>query len=130
MPVSYSFHGRVFRLDCVAEYTSEELRRTYAAALDDPNFPPNAVFLLDVTRSESLVGRSSEDIRETAGVLGPRAGKFGKRCAIVASKDVYYGLMRMAGAFGEAFGVATAVFRTEKEALEWLRDASQSDCSP
>jgi len=120
MPVSYSFNGRVFRLDCIAEYENEELRHAYLTALEDPDFPPNAVFLMDVTKSSSLARRSSEDIAETAGFLGPMADKFGKRCAIVAPLDLYYGLMRMASVFGERFGVETAVFRTEEEALEWL----------
>ena len=120
MPVSYSFNGRVFRLDCMGEYTNEELRHAYEAALEDPNFPPRAVFLLDVTHSKSLASRPSQDIKETAGFLGPRADMFGKRCAIVAPIDLYYGLMRMASVFGEEFGVETVVFRTEEAALEWL----------
>ena len=121
MPVSYSFDNRVFRLDCIADYTNEELRHAYVAALKDPDFPQNAVFLMDVTNSNSLAFRPSEDIADTAGFLGPKADKFGKRCAIVAPIDLYYGLMRMASVFGERFGVETEVFRTEEEALEWLR---------
>jgi|GEM_PF-6496605 len=120
MPVSYSFNGRIFRLDCIAEYTNEELRHAYETALEDPNFPPNAVFLMDVTHSESLASRHPQDIIETAEFLGPKADKFGKRCAIVAPIDLYYGLMRMASVFGEGFGVETEVFRTEEEALDWL----------
>ena len=120
MPVSYAFNGRVFRLNCIGEYTNEELRNAYVAALEDPEFPPSAVFLMDVTRSKSLARRPPQDIRDTAGFLGPRASKFGKRCAIVAPIDLYYGLMRMASVFGEEFGVETVVFRTEEEALEWL----------
>ena len=72
MPVSYSFNGRVFRLDCIAEYTNEELRHAYETALKDPDFPPNAVFLMDVTHSKSLASRPSQDISETAGFLGTK----------------------------------------------------------
>ncbi len=120
MPVSYSFHGRLFRLDCVGEYTSEELRYAYEAGLNDSDFPLNAVFLMDVTHSKSLANRPPQEIDETAEFLGPKADKFGKRCAIVAPVDLYYGLMRMASVFGERFGVETEVFRTEEQALEWL----------
>lgn len=120
MPVTYSFGGRVFRLDCMAEYTSQELWGAYETALEDPTFPKNAVFLMDVTYSKSLAGRPPENISATAEFLGPRAERFGKRCAIVAPSDLYFGLMRMAAVYGERFGVETGVFRTEDEALEWL----------
>lgn len=121
MPVTYSFDDRIFRLDCIGEYSNEELRQNYNAALNDPAFPENALFLMDVTHSTSLAARPTQDIKETSSFLGPRADKFGKRCAIIALEDLYFGLMRMAGAFGETFGVETAVFRTEAEALQWLR---------
>ena len=122
MPVSYSFNDRIFRLDCVGEYSSEDLRHAYEAALKDPGFPNNAVFLMDVTYSKSLAERPPQEIDETSKFLGSKAEKFGKRCAIVAPFDLYYGLMRMASAFGERYGVETEVFRTEDKALEWLKD--------
>ena len=120
MSVSYSFDGRVLRINCIGKYTNDELREAFDAALRDPAFPPTPVFLLDVTLSESLANRPSEDIRETAYFGGLRADVFGRQCAIVAPEDLYYGLMRMASLYAEEFGVDTAVFRTEEEALQWL----------
>ena len=120
MSVSYSFRGQVLRIDCIGEYTNDELRGAYEAAILDPACPPNAVFLLDVTHSKSLANRPTEDIRETAYYWGSQSDVFGRRCAIVAPMDLYYGLMRMASLYAEELGVETAVFRSEEEALEWL----------
>jgi len=122
MPVSYSFNGRIIRLDCIGEYTSDDVRGAYAAALQDPACPPNTVFLLDVTHSTSLANRPSEDIRETAYFWGSQPDMIDTRCAIIAPIDLYYGLMRMASMIVEEYGVKTEVFRTEEEALKWLED--------
>ena len=120
MPVSYRFDGDLFRMDFEGEYTIEELMQTYATALRDPAFPQSARFLMDVTGSSSLATRSADDIQAVADFLGPRASRFGSRCAICAPKPVQFGLMRMAQVFGERHGVETSVFASLDQALAWL----------
>jgi len=122
MPVRYSFDGRVFRLDCVGTYTVDALKKAYESALEDPAFPTEAVLLMDVRRSEALGTQTSEEIRSIAQVLAPRAHRYGRRCAIIAPTGLLYGLMRMAGAYGERFGIETMVFQpeAEAEASAWL----------
>jgi hypothetical protein len=94
--------------------------QAFAKALEDPRFPDSAAFLLDVTRSESLSTRPTDDLRSITEFMGRRAGKIGKRCAILATTDLHYGLMRMAGVFAEEYGVEVKVFRRLEEALDWL----------
>ena len=80
----------------------------------------HAVFVFDVSRSESLPQRTSAQIIDVARYLGPHAEKIGRRCAVVASDDVHYGLSRMGSAYCEEVGVETRVFRVMADALEWL----------
>lgn len=120
MPVSYSFQGRLLRLDCVGTYSPDELKRKYAEALEDPAFPERAVFLLDVTRSESLTTRPVDELRDIARFVEPWAAKHGNKCAILAQDDLHFGLMNMAAIFAEGVGLETQVFRTLGHALEWL----------
>lgn len=120
MGVSYAFEGKVFRMDAEGVYPSQELIDTFDRALADPRFPRDARFLLDVTRSESLADRTVDELRKVVDHFGSRAGRVGRRCALVAESAVHYGLMRMAAAFSEGYGVETRVFRTKEEAVEWL----------
>jgi hypothetical protein len=64
MPVSYHFAGRLFRLACVGEYTVSELKKAHDDALEDPRFPEDARFLIDVSQAASLVTRRADEIRD------------------------------------------------------------------
>lgn len=121
MAVTYVFDGNVFRMNLEGVYPPQEIIDTFDRALADPRFPNDARFLLDVTRSESLAGRTVDDLRRVVDHFGPRAGRVGRRCALVAQSAVHFGLMRMAAAFSETYGVDTRVFRTVKEAVDWLK---------
>jgi len=90
-------------------------------ALNDPKFPDNAFLMLDVTRSESLAKRSVDDLRRIVDYYGKRADRVGRRCAILAESAVHFGLMRMAVVFAESYDAKARVFKTEEEALLWLR---------
>lgn len=121
MPVSYHFEGRIFHLATVGVSTVDELLATFNAALEDPNFPERAILLWDTSKSATLKERTPEEIRKIAKILGPKSARHSKCTAIVASSDLYYGLMRMASAYGDEFETNTQVFRTLPEAQEWIR---------
>lgn len=120
MPVEYSFDGRLFRLDCIGRYSTSDLTKTYLAAINDPSFPSDAAFFVDVTRSKSLQRIDPTEIRKSVNYIGPRWAQFGKRCAILAPTDLYYSLMQIASGFAEFFNLEVEVFRNEDEALSWL----------
>jgi hypothetical protein len=120
MPVAYRLDGSLLRLDLEGAYEPEDVIRAFHAGLDDPSCPPRVRLLVDVSRSTSLESRSPTEVRLLTEYLGPYETRIGGRCAVVAVKDVHFGLSRMGAAFSEGVGVEAAVFREEREAIEWL----------
>jgi hypothetical protein len=101
-------------------YTPEEMMKTFMNALNDPLFPENARFLLDVRESSELSERSYDDIRSLAQFFAAHSDRVGGRCAIVADKEVHYGLSRMGATFAETSGAKVEVFKDINEAILWL----------
>jgi hypothetical protein len=120
MPVTYVFQGSLLRLVPAGEYEVDDLIAAFRAAMADPACPPRCAFLVDVSRSTSLENRTPDQVRHLAGALKPYATRLGGRCAVIAVRDVHYGLSRMGAAFTAAFGVEATVFRDEPSALAWL----------
>ena len=102
------------------KYEPQDIIREFLAAIADPACPDPAALLVDVTKSESLENRAPQEIRQVAEYIGPYAKRIGGRCAIVASRDLHFGLSRMGSVYSEGVGVETAVFRDIPAALEWL----------
>ena len=120
MPVSYSIQQGLLTIECTGIYESSDLVRCFLDAMKDPSRPPHVVLLVDVSTSESLPTRPTEEIRAVAEFLGPYAERIGGRCALVASPDVQFGLGQMGSVYSEGVGIATGVFRSRREAMEWL----------
>jgi hypothetical protein len=120
MPVTYTFQGELLRLDLVGEYEPQDVPRAFLAALNDPACPDPAKLLLDVTESLSLAKRSPFEIRYVSEFLAPYADRIGRRCAVVAAKDVHFGLGQMGAVFAQGVGVTARIFRDVESALEWL----------
>ncbi len=100
---------------------SADVIRQFLAAMNDPACPARVELIVDVTRSESLAVRPTDEIRAVAEFIGPYAERVGGRCAVVASPGVQFGLSAMGSVYSEGVGVVTVVFRTHAEAIEWLR---------
>ncbi len=120
MAVSYTIEGGLLRLKLEGQYEPQDIIREFLAGIADPACPNPVALLVDVTASESLGTREPQEIRQVAEYLGPYAKRIGGRCAIVASRDLHFGLSRMGSAYTEGVGVETAVFRDASSALEWL----------
>ncbi|NKB33737.1 MAG: hypothetical protein GKR91_11625 [Pseudomonadales bacterium] len=120
MAVSYSFEKSFFILCGVDEYTTVDLKEKLEDAIADPQFPDDAMFILDVTASKSLSERSNPDVEDMAAFLSSRSDRYGNSCAIVAKRPLHYGLMRMGSAIAEFHGMRTAVFETLEEAKTWF----------
>lgn len=120
MPATYSIRGPLLRLDLIGDYEIDDIVRTFHGALADPSCPARFDFLVDVSRSTSLETRTPEDVRRLAEALQPHATRIGGKCAVIAVRDVHYGLSRMGAAFSAEVGVEAQVFRDERTALAWL----------
>jgi len=120
MSVTYSIQDGILTMELAGTYLSADVIRQFLKALNDPKCPPRVALLVDVTRSESLAKRPTDEIRMVAEFLGSYAERIAGRCAVVAAPDVHYGLSQMGSVFSEAVGVTTRVFRTTSEAIDWL----------
>lgn len=120
MPVSYRIDDDLFEMTLVGIYALEELAETVERALADPAFPPNPRFIFDVSRSESLAQRSTDEIRRAVDFFGRHRGRFGGRCVILASTPVQYGLSRMASLLAELESLEFHVTDDRDEGLMWL----------
>ncbi len=126
MPVTYKIHEGLLTMECVGTYLSADVVRQFLNAMNDPNCPPRVALLVDVSRSESLPTRPTDEIRSVAEFLGTYGERIGQRCAVVAAPDVQFGLSQMGAVFSEGVGITSRVFRTTAEALEWLGIPSAS----
>jgi len=121
MAVTYSIHEGLLTMELAGSYVSADVVRQFLRAMNDPTCPPQVALLVDVSRSESLATRPTEEIRTVAEFLGPYAERIGGRCAVVAEPNVQFGLSQMGSVYSEGVGVTTRVFRIREEALEWLK---------
>ena len=124
MPVRYTLFYGICRVDLEGEYEPKDIVQAYLDATADPDFPEVPKFLFDVTKSKEFSKRDPETIRNIAHYLGERS-KDGEQCAIVAEKEVHYGLSRMAAAMAEMGGSEVQVFSTVKEAMAWLHNGEK-----
>jgi hypothetical protein len=126
MPVKYRFSKNLFIVTLKGSYTPEEMMTTFLKALDDPSFPKNAQFLMDVRESSELGKRDVGVIRAVAQFFATHSERVGYRCAIVANKTVHYGQSRMAAAFAEIDGATVEVFIEVDDAISWLKSVHHS----
>jgi len=124
MAIDYTIRDEVLTLELTGTYESQDVVQTFLAALDDPKCPSPVALLVDVSQSESLATRPAAEIRAVAEFLEPFSDRIGGRCAVVAPKDVQFGLSQMGSAHAEQVGIASRVFRNRREAVEWLRSAA------
>ena len=124
MAVAYTIRDEVLTMELAGTYETQDVVHTFLAALDDPKCPSPVALLVDVSQSESLATRPGAEIRAVAEFLEPFSERIGGRCAVVAPRDVHFGLSQMGSAHAERVGIASRVFRSRNAALEWLRSAA------
>lgn len=120
MPVTYRINNDIVELSLVGECPPDEVIQTFHEALDDPVAPSQFGLFLDVRKSTSLATRSTAEIIRVAEHLGPHRDRV-KRCAVLATEQVHFGLSRLGAVYSETAGVMTSVFRDREEAMAWLR---------
>lgn len=121
MPVIYQIvEGReLVRTRCIGDVTFSEVLDHLRILERDIRRPEALDVLLDLTELTNLP--RSEQLRvvsEEIGMLQPRV-RF-RACALVAPRDVVFGLARMFEAFAASRFEATRVCRSLGEAEDWL----------
>ena len=119
MPVTYHVNDDVIEMALNGECPPDEVIQAFHEALADPATPSTFVLFVDVRKSTSLASRDTADIIRVAEYLGPHKDRV-KRCAVLATEQVHFGLSRLGAVYSETAGVMTSVFRDREEALAWL----------
>lgn len=121
MPVTYTLDNRhgTIRTKCCGAITIEEVVQHFRQLAQDPDCPDRLDVLLDLSEETSIPTRTNleEVTREIQAIQG--RVQF-RRCAIVASTDALFGMLRMFEIFTEQYFRQTFVFRTTAEAEAWL----------
>jgi hypothetical protein len=119
---------KIIRTRCLEPLTVEEVLEHFRALERDPNCPERLDVLLDVSAATSVP--LSENLRQVTREIGRVRSRvqFGT-CAIVASKDVFFGMMRMLEVFAEDYFRETRVFRVLADAEAWLATQAKDTSS-
>jgi SpoIIAA-like len=119
MSATYRLNDDVVEMTLNGTTGIDEVIQTFHQALDDSNTPEEFVLLLDVRESSSLATRPTSEIIKVAEYLGPFQDRV-KRCAVLATENIHFGLSRLGAVYSETAGVMTSVFRDKEEAIDWL----------
>lgn len=120
MTVHYRRAGNIAVVEASGRYGVAELRTAIEAAVA-PFGPAGAAGLLfDLTHSDALGERPTDEVRAMAFFIASKAAQFAARLAMVTGSDVAYGLMRLGAVVAESQGVTARVFRDPVAALAWL----------
>jgi len=121
MPITYQMDvaNGLIRTHCFGDVTLAEVIDHFRELEADPRCPCHVDVLLDVT--EEVTIPTSDQLRNVAlAIAGARRRiEFGF-CAIAASANALFGMMRMFEVFTEKYFRETQAFRTIDEADAWL----------
>ena len=120
MPVTYRFDTNIVILELVGEYSMDDIRTTILKSLSDAMCPANSFLLIDLGESRSIYNMSPENVKAMSHFIASLGKQFNNRIALVASKDLPFGLMRMTTIESEEWGIEAEVFRTFDQAKKWL----------
>jgi hypothetical protein len=120
MPVSFEIEDGVIALRMIDVYVPADIQAALLEALKDPRASGAVGLLFDVSRSISLNARSSDEVAAMGFFLARQSDAFARRVALVGFDDFPFGMMRMGKVTLERQGVTSEVFRSDKNAREWL----------
>jgi len=130
MPVTYAIdtQKRVIRTRCVGVVILAEVVDHFRTLESDPDCVGRLDVLLDLSEMKNVP--NARQIQAVPYELARVRKKVSfEACAIVASTDALFGMLRMFGILAERFFAAVQVFRATAEAEAWLvsqRQASES----
>lgn len=120
MPVSFERDGRLFVVRAVGQYPAAGMKSALDEIMALPDFPGDALLLVDMSRADSVLQHSIGELKDVARHFSVHAVSFQSQTALLVSGLARYGLMRMASVWVEPEGVSARVFRDEQAARDWL----------
>jgi len=132
MPVLYRIDktNAMIRTTCEGNVTFAEVVDHFKILIQDPDCPARLDVLLDLSSTTSIPGPLQlRAVSDQIGLIHQRVA-FGA-CAIVATREVLYGMLRMFEVFAGRWFQGIRVCRTLDEARNWLNSqekAARSGC--
>ena len=120
MPVTYRFDSNIIVIEMFGEYSMNDVRTTILNSLTDAGGKDRSSLLFNFGESRSMYVKSSEEINTMINFITSLANRFSNRLAFVASYELPYGLMRFISVKSARCGIDSEMFRTYKEARDWL----------
>jgi len=121
MPVTYTIDAneQLIRTKCIGNVTLDEVLAHFRELERDPNATVPLDVLLDLSETSSLP--ATAQIAAVADELKriQRRVRF-NICAVVATRDALFGMLRMFEVMAEPYFRATRVFRVAADAEAWL----------
>jgi hypothetical protein len=121
MPVTYVIDQtrKLIRTECRGPLTVDEVLNHFDQLKDDPDCVGQLDVFLDVSEITSLPKSFELRMVSSKMVVVRNKVQFGK-CAVLATGNAMYGMMRMFAFFAETEFQAIQVFRNVAEAEGWL----------
>jgi len=121
MPVSYNINAeeKFIHTRCVGNVTLDEVIAHFRTLEHDPACPDSLDVFLDLSEITSLpfTGQISAVAVEISRIK--KKVRF-NICAVVATRDALFGMLRMFSVVASPYFTAIRVFRVASEAEEWL----------
>jgi hypothetical protein len=128
VPITYAIDvdRGLIRTKCIGDVAFDEVVDHFSRLEADPAVPERLDVLLDLVGMASIPETSQ--LKVVAGRVGQLLTKVEwGACAIVAQRDVLFGVSRMFEVFSQNSFSATKVFRALDEAEAWLASARKPD---
>ena len=120
MKYSIELHGEMVVLRCHKEFSFADAIESLHKILSDSQYSlATGLLILD---PGSMMNPSLEETREISALFTSLLESPFQRIALVVSKQVHFGIGRMTEAFADPVKGRFKVFRSEREAREWLAD--------
>jgi hypothetical protein len=121
MPVTYTIDAneRIIRTRCTGNVTFQEVIDHFHVLGQDPNCPDQLDVLLDLSEATSTPNSSQISAVANQVKMIQNKVRFGF-CAIIASRDALFGMLRMFEVMTQQCFRASSVFRVAAEAEAWL----------
>lgn len=117
MPVEYEVRPGVLIVRQSGETQTNEIYRMMGRALADPQLAEGSVLLWD--GREATTVRTNQEIRDSLVRFVATAERLGPKIAILATRDVNYGMGRMFATYASS-QIDVRIFGEESAALAWL----------
>lgn len=118
MGVSWTVRERLCVIRVEGTYGFDALREAWLEVKNHPDWLEPRAQIVDLRQADSLVGRSTHELRIIGGYFAREYAETNTRCALLVTGGVRYGLMRMVTAWISRT-IDIQVFTDETQATRW-----------